>query len=73
LSPIKQSRELNPLDAALDSEPHKQAVEMRFHRSLGNIQIPSDFRVVTSLEQQINDLPFPRSHFVELLFHKHCT
>jgi len=46
---------------------------MRFHRSLGNIQIPSDFRVVTSLEQQINDLPFPRSHFVELLFHKYCT
>jgi hypothetical protein len=30
----------------------------------------SDFRVVTSLEQQINDLPFPWSHLVELLFHK---
>ena len=43
---------------------------MRFHRALGNVQIVSDFRVVTSLEQQINDLAFPWSHLVELLFHK---
>ncbi len=32
---------------------------MRFHRALGNVQIASDFRVVTSLEQQLNNLPFP--------------
>jgi hypothetical protein len=37
LPPIKQSCELNPLDAALDSETQKQAVEMRFDGSLGNI------------------------------------
>jgi hypothetical protein len=73
LSPIKQSRELNPLDATLDSEPQKQAVEMRFDRALGHVQIASDFRVVTSLEQQIDDLPFPWSHLLEILFHKHCT
>jgi hypothetical protein len=71
LSPIKQSRELNPLDATLDSKPQKQAVEMCFHRTLGNVQIPSNFRVVTSLEQQTNDLPFPGAHLAELLFHKH--
>jgi hypothetical protein len=73
LSPIKQSRELNPLDAALDSKTEKQAVEMRFDGSLGNVQIASDFRVVTSLEKQIYDLPFPGTHLVELFFHKDCT
>ena len=46
---------------------------MRFDRSLGNVQIFSDFRVVTSLEKQIDDLPFPGPHLAELLFHKHCT
>jgi hypothetical protein len=73
LSPIKQSRELNPLDATLDSETQKQAVEMRFDRSLGDVQIVSDFRVVTSLEKQIDDLPIPRSHLCEFFFHKHFT
>ena len=47
----------------------KQAVEMRFDRALGNVEIASDFRVVTSLEQQIDDLPLPGSDLVELLFH----
>ncbi len=46
---------------------------MRLDRSLGDVQIFSDFRVVTSLEKQFNDLPFPGSHLVELLFHKHHT
>jgi hypothetical protein len=32
---------------------------MRFDCALGNVQIASDFRVVTSLEQQRNNLPFP--------------
>jgi hypothetical protein len=73
LSPIKQSRELNPLDATLDSEPQKQAVEMRFDCALGNVQIPSDFRVVTPLEQQTDDLPFSWSHLIELFFHNHYT
>jgi len=73
LPPIKQSRELNPLDATLDSEPQKQAVEMRFDGSLGNIQIASDFRVVTSLKKKIYDLPFPGTHWVQLFFHKGCT
>ena len=42
---------------------------MCFYRALGNVQIASDFRVVTSLEQQIDNLPFPRSHLIEHLFH----
>jgi hypothetical protein len=43
---------------------------MRFDGALGNIQIPSDFRVVTSLEKQIDDLPLPGAYLAELLFHK---
>ena len=43
---------------------------MRFDGSLGNVQIASDFRVVTSLKKQIYDLPFPRTHLIELFFHK---
>jgi hypothetical protein len=46
---------------------------MGFDRSLGNVQIASDFGVVASLEKQFNDLPFPGPHLTELLFHKHCT
>jgi len=68
LSPIEQSRELNPLDAAFDSETEEQAVEMGFDGPLGNVEIASDFRVVTSLEQQSDDLPFPGSYLSETLF-----
>ena len=46
---------------------------MRFNRALSNVQIASDFRVVTALEQQLDDLPFPWSHLLKLLFHKKCT
>ncbi len=46
---------------------------MRLDRSLGNVQILSDFRVVASLEKQIDHLPFPGIHVAELLFHKHRT
>jgi hypothetical protein len=46
---------------------------MRLDRSLGDVQIFRDFRVVTSLKKQIDDLPFPGSYLVKLLFHKHRT
>ena len=46
---------------------------MCFDRALGDVEIVSDFRVVASLEQQIDDLPFPGPHLAEFLFHKHCT
>jgi hypothetical protein len=69
LPPIKQSRELYPLDAALDSETEKEAVEMSFDGALGDMQIASDFGVIAALEKQIDDLPFPGPHLSELLFH----
>jgi len=51
----------------------EQAVEMRFDRALGDVQIAGDFRVVTPLEKQVDDLPLPGPYLVELLFHKHGT
>jgi hypothetical protein len=45
---------------------------MRFHSSLGYVQIASDFRVVTPLQQQIDDLPVSGPYRAELLFHT-CT
>jgi hypothetical protein len=73
LSPVEQSRELNPLDATLDAKPQKEAVEMCLDRSLGDVEVPSNFRVVASLKQQIDDLPFPGPYLAEFFFHKHCT
>jgi hypothetical protein len=52
---------------------HKQAVEICFDGAFGHVQIASDFRVVTALEQQIDDLAFPWSQLLEFLFHNHCT
>ena len=46
---------------------------MRLDRSLGNVQVFGDFRVVASLEKQFNHLPFPGLHVAEILFHKHRT
>jgi hypothetical protein len=43
---------------------------MRFDRSLGNVQIASDFRVVASLEKQLDNLPVPGIHLYEIVFHK---
>lgn len=46
---------------------------MRLDRSLGHVQIFSDFRIVTPLQKQLHDLLFPGSYVAELLFHKHHT
>lgn len=42
---------------------------MSFDGSLGYIQIASNFRVVASLQQQVDDLPLPGYHLVQLLVH----
>jgi hypothetical protein len=69
LSPVEHSRKLDPLDAVFDSKPQEQTIKMCFHGALGDVQIASDFRIVTALKQQIDDLPIPLSYFSELLFH----
>jgi hypothetical protein len=42
---------------------------MCFHGSLGYVQIASDFRIVTALKQQIDDLLLPGCYWTNLLFH----
>lgn len=42
---------------------------MSFDGALGNMQIASDFRVVASLEQKIDNLPLSGPHLVKLLVH----
>ncbi len=42
---------------------------MCFDGALGDIQVASDFSVVTSLEKQVDNLTFPGSHLIKLLFH----
>ena len=42
---------------------------MCFHSALGDVQIASDFRIVTALKQQIDNLPLPLSYVSKLLFH----
>ena len=42
---------------------------MSLDGALGNMQIASDFRVIASLKQKIDDLPLPGSHLVKFLFH----
>ena len=42
---------------------------MCFHGALCDVQIASDFRIVTALKQQIDNLPLPLSHFSKLLLH----
>ena len=46
---------------------------MRFHRALSDVQIMSDFRVVASLEKQLDDLPLAGSDLTELFFHKNVA
>jgi hypothetical protein len=69
LSPVEQSRELDPLDSVLDSEPQKHTVEIGLDGAFGHVQLTGDFGVVTSLEKQIDDLLFPASQPAELLVH----
>ena len=43
---------------------------MCFDGALGDVQVASDFSVVTSLEKQIDNLAFAGGHLFDLLFHK---
>jgi hypothetical protein len=48
---------------------------MSLDGALSHVEIPSDLRVVTSLEQQFDNLLIPRSYLGNLLFdcHLHLT
>jgi hypothetical protein len=40
-----------------------------FHRPLRNVQVASDFRVITPLQKQLDDLLFPGTHLADRLIH----
>jgi hypothetical protein len=46
---------------------------MSLNRAFGNVQIASDFGVVTSLQKQFDDLAFPGSDLAEILIHNTAT
>jgi len=46
---------------------------MSFNGALGDVQIASDFGVIASLQQKIDDLLFAGTHLAELLFHNTFT
>ena len=43
---------------------------MSFDGALGHVQIASDFGIVASLQQKIDDLPLPGSQLLKLLVHE---
>jgi hypothetical protein len=69
LPPIKKGREFHAFNAVLDTKSQKHAVEMGLDRAFCDLQIARDFRVVTSLEQKINDLLLPAPQAAERFFH----
>jgi hypothetical protein len=69
LPPVQQGREFYSLDAAGDSEPKKQPVEMSFYRSPRHFELAGDFGVVASLQKQFNDLLFAWAEPNSLLLH----
>ncbi len=42
---------------------------MRLNRALSHIQLFRDLRVVAPLEQQVGDLPLPRTQANQLILH----
>ena len=60
MPPIQESGEFDAFDSAGDAKAEKQAVEVRFHRAQGDVELLSDFFVAATLQQQFSDLSFAR-------------
>jgi hypothetical protein len=69
LPPVQQGREFDSLDAAGNSEPQEQPVEMSLYSSPSHLELASDLGVVTTLQKQFNDLLFARTEPNGLLLH----
>jgi hypothetical protein len=70
LPPVQQGCEFDSLNSTGNSKPQKKPVEMRFHGSPGHFELAGDFCVVTSLQEQFDDLLFSRTQANGLLFHQ---
>jgi hypothetical protein len=69
LPPVQQGREFHSLDTTGDSETEKQPVEMSLHGSPRHLELHCNFGVVTTLQQQFDDLLFARAQPNSLLLH----
>jgi len=69
LPPVQQGCELHSLDSAGNSETQEQAVEMGLHGTPGHIELACDFGVVTSLQEQFDNLLFSRTQPNGVLLH----
>jgi hypothetical protein len=69
LPPVQQGGEFDSLDASGDSETEKQPVEMSFHGAPGHFELAGNFRVVTALQQQLDNLLFAWTEPNDRLFH----
>jgi hypothetical protein len=69
LPPVQQGREFDSLDTASNSKTEKQPVEMSFYGSPRHIELAGDLGVITSLQQQLNDLLFAVTEPNGMLLH----
>jgi len=69
LPPVQQGREFHSLDSTGDTETEKEAVEVGFYGSPGHFQLPGNFGVVTTLQEEVDDLLFARTQPNGLLLH----
>jgi hypothetical protein len=70
LPPIQQGRELDSLDASINSKTQKQPVKMSLNGSPCHFELARNFRIVTSLQKQGYDLLFARTQPNGVLFHR---
>jgi len=69
LPPIQQGSELYSLDSAGNSETEEQPVEMSLHCSTRHVELARDFRIVTTLQKQFDDLLLAWAKPNGLIFH----
>jgi hypothetical protein len=69
LLPVQQGSEFHSLDTASDSKTQKQPVEMGFYSSPCHRELGGDFGVITTLQQQFNNLLFARTEPNGLIIH----
>jgi len=61
LPPIKNCREFDSLDTTSYRKAKEKTIKVRLDRASGHLELPGDFRVVATLEQQFRNLLLTRA------------
>jgi hypothetical protein len=61
LPPIKDCCELDSLDTTSDCKAKEKAIKVRLDRASGHLELPGNFRIVATLEQQFRNLLLART------------